>query len=338
MLTADVDADRLSRSRFALSRLAELTCGLEVLAHPSRAPYAQDWVNSTRRTVRLDQIAVLFALVEHGSWYVPDFLVPVPRSYEPSLEDELAAVAQAPPNLVRQQLELTFRIGPVPRAVQRRGGGAPGTDPRAPLPAVVAEVLADGERALTSCVAEQLGLCWDSVLAEMWPGLRRVLEADVHHRATEAVRLGFGRLIGGLHPKLNWDGHQVTLELGCEVNADVGPGLVLTPSVFLPRPAVWLGEPGQLLIGYPARGRGRVWARPTAARRDRNLLGPRRAALLTDLDTPRSTSELAARHQLSPATVSYHLGRLRSAGLVVRRQSGHSVLYERTARGALLLS
>jgi DNA-binding transcriptional ArsR family regulator len=101
---------------------------------------------------------------------------------------------------------------------------------------------------------------------------------------------------------------------------------------------VWLGLPGQVMIGYPARGRGQVWAVASPAGQQSDLLGVRRAALLADLVTPRSTTELARRHGLSPATVSYHLGRLHQAGLVARRQDGHSVMYERTGRASGVLA
>ncbi|MBT2511345.1 winged helix-turn-helix transcriptional regulator, partial [Streptomyces sp. ISL-98] len=66
------------------------------------------------------------------------------------------------------------------------------------------------------------------------------------------------------------------------------------------------------------------------------LLGPTRAGLLTALATPASTSELAARHYLSPATVSYHLGVLRRSGLVTPIRDGRYVLYRRTAQGTHL--
>jgi hypothetical protein len=81
VLTFEVDADRLTRSRFALSPIVELTNGLEVLTHPERAPYARGWVDRTRCRIDRAAVAVLFALVEHGSWYGPDFLVPVPDRY-----------------------------------------------------------------------------------------------------------------------------------------------------------------------------------------------------------------------------------------------------------------
>ena len=339
MLTFHVDADRLTRSRFVLSRLVELTNSLEVLIRPDRAPYASRWVDRARRRLDPSGVDVLFALVDHGSWYVPDFLVPIPDSYEPNFDDELAAVATTPPELVRFQLEMAFRIGPPPPAALRRSRAGSGHDPRWPLPLALAEVLSSGgESALTARVAEQLARCWSAAMAESWPAMRRVLDEDVRQQAALASRVGFAEIVGSLHPQLEWDGTKVTLQLPYDVNVDATPGLVLTPSVFLHRPAVWLGLPGQVMVGFPARGRGKVWSTPEPVGSEGTVLGFRRSAILADLDVPRSTTELATRHGLSPATVSYHLSRLRQSGLVARRQDGHSVLYERTGRAVDLLT
>jgi hypothetical protein len=159
-MTFEVDADRLTRSRFALSRLMELTNSLEVLAHPGRAPYARTWVEPTRRRLDPRGVAVVWALVNHGSWYVPDFLAPIPDRYQPTLAEELATVAATPAHVVRTQLEMAFQIGPPPPAALHRSRAGPGRDPRWPLPAEVADVLTGGgEAALAVCVAEQLGRC-----------------------------------------------------------------------------------------------------------------------------------------------------------------------------------
>ncbi|MFG2243470.1 ArsR/SmtB family transcription factor [Streptomyces sp. NPDC048734] len=66
------------------------------------------------------------------------------------------------------------------------------------------------------------------------------------------------------------------------------------------------------------------------------LLGSTRAGLLAALAQPASTAQLAARHFLSPATVSYHLGVLHRAGLVTRTRAGRSVFYRRTPEGTRL--
>lgn len=316
MLSVRVDGWRLARSRFALSRLAELSCALEVLTHPGRAPFARRWVAATRLDV--DAVALVHALVEHEHPYVPDFLVPLPDSYEPTLDEELAVVAATPADTVESQLSRAFPDGlPAPvTAVLDRGGAAE-----------VARVAAD-----------QLRRCWHATLADSWPALRRVLDEDVRHRAAQAARVGFGDILRDLHPALRWDGTTLTKDTPYDLALTPEPGLVLTPSVFLPWTAVWNGAPADVLLGYPARGRGAVWTAPSPVLGGAPALGNRRVALLADLDTPRSTSELASRHQLSPATVSYHLGRLCSDGLVTRRQDGHSVLYTATDGAKSLLT
>jgi DNA-binding transcriptional ArsR family regulator len=337
VLTFHVDADRLTRSRFALSRLAELTNGLEVLTHPGRAPHARPWVDRVRSRLDPAGLVLLFALVDHGSWYVPDFLVPIPDGYEPGLDHELAAVAATPPELVRFQLRMAFRLGPPPPAALRRSRAGHGHDPRWPLPVAIADALSiDGETALTARVAEPRR-CWSAAMADSWEAMRRVLDENVRQQSAQAGRVGFAEIVGSLHPQLDWNGSQVTLQLPYDVQVDATPGIVLTPSVFLRRPAVWLGLPGQVMVGFPARGRGNVWSLSEPVGKPSNVLGLRRSMILADLDVPRSTTDLATRHRLSAATVSYHLSRLRQAGLVTRRQDGHSVLYERTGRAVDLL-
>jgi DNA-binding transcriptional ArsR family regulator len=174
-------------------------------------------------------------------------------------------------------------------------------------------------------------------MADSWEAMRRVLDENVRQQSALAGRVGFAEIVGSLHPQLDWNGSQVTLQLPYDVQVDATPGIVLTPSVFLRRPAVWLGLPGQVMVGFPARGRGNVWSLSEPVGKPSNVLGLRRSMILADLDVPRSTTDLATRHRLSAATVSYHLSRLRQAGLVTRRQDGHSVLYERTGRAVDLL-
>ncbi|WP_341719250.1 DUF5937 family protein [Micromonospora sp. FIMYZ51] len=336
MLTLHVDADRLVRSRFALSRLTEVTNALEVLAHPERAPYAHSWVTDTRRALDPGSVDVLFALVNAATAYIPDFLSPVPGSYQPTLDEELAAVAATTAEEVHRQLRTAFRIGPPPPDLLARS--PTGRDPRPPLPATVAELLARrGEAALLTRVVDQLARFWRLTQADLWPTLHRVLDEDIRHRATVATRTGLADIVRTLDPRLTWDGSRVTLDSPAELSLDAAQGLILAPSAFLPRPAVYLGAPGLIMVGYPARGRGQVWSLPPPVGEETGVLGARRAALLTDLGTPLTTTELAARHGISPATVSYHLGRLRRAGLVVSRREGHEVRYERTRSAVELL-
>jgi DNA-binding transcriptional ArsR family regulator len=68
-------------------------------------------------------------------------------------------------------------------------------------------------------------------------------------------------------------------------------------------------------------------------------LGAGRASVLLGVIAPRTTTELARQHRLSPATVSAHLARLkaRAAGLVEPHRSGKRVYYRLSYAGESLL-
>lgn len=322
VIEVEVDPAGLGRSRFAVSPLAEVTNALEVLVHPSRAPYARRWVAEVAQRLVWTDYDVLLAVTERATWYVPDFLAPIPPRPDVDIGEEAATVAATPAEQVRRELDLAF-----------------GTDPGPPDD--VARVVATrGPEGLAALLARQLMRFWECELAGLWPSMRAVLEDDVDQRVIAAGRAGFDTVVGGLHPDVRWDGGCITIASSTQVRCDGTCGVVFLPSVYLPRPAVWAGPAGTAMIGYPATGRGRVWVREhEATRRARtgdggDLLAGRWADLLSDLDVARSTSELAVRHGISASTASYHVRRLHGAGLVTRRRAGHRVLYQRTARAA----
>ncbi|MFI2352469.1 ArsR/SmtB family transcription factor [Streptomyces sp. NPDC019443] len=119
-----------------------------------------------------------------------------------------------------------------------------------------------------------------------------------------------------------------------------GAGVLLIPSAFTGpglRTRVRLPDPPQL--AYPARGVGPLWeTQPViGAPALTPVLGRSRTLLLTELETPASTTELARRTGLSPAGVSQNLTALRNAGLVSAHRAGRSVLYARTAAAETLV-
>lgn len=109
------------------------------------------------------------------------------------------------------------------------------------------------------------------------------------------------------------------------------------PSAFATRPDVSDRAPWLPGVIYPARGIATLWEQAPAAPGGLvGLIGGSRAAMLADLVAPRSTTELAQRLSLSPATTSHHLSALRQAGLITGRRDGRSVLYARTPLGDAL--
>jgi DNA-binding transcriptional ArsR family regulator len=77
-----------------------------------------------------------------------------------------------------------------------------------------------------------------------------------------------------------------------------------------------------------------LWAsRPTPPGAQVELLGRSRATILAELDQPATTTSLAQRLALSPATVSGHLKVMQRAGLLTSHRVGHHVRYKRTGLG-----
>ena len=90
-------------------------------------------------------------------------------------------------------------------------------------------------------------------------------------------------------------------------------------------------EPWQPTLIYPARGVALLWEEAAAAPDAlAKVLGRSRAALLADLDAPRTTTDLALRLEMTPGGVSQHLSVLKESGFVTARRNGRAVLYCRS--------
>jgi len=120
-----------------------------------------------------------------------------------------------------------------------------------------------------------------------------------------------------------------------------GRGLLLVPCVFAwPDVIVLTAQPNVPTVSYSPRGLGRLWEEHPAPADTAlaNVLGRTRAALLTQLDLPMSTTQAATQLALSAPTLSVHLQALRAAGLLSSRRDGRQVLYARTELGDRLLA
>ena len=317
-------ASDLAQMRFAVSPMWEVGTSFRLLSSGAAHPVHRPWLEQVRPRVAaagLDR-GWLAELVP-PSGYVPDFLNPAPAGPAPALAEELAGILAAPVDRVRQDLDRLAR--------EQGASAAPGCGPCTP------------SRGPPGRVAEEIETYWELALAPYWARIRTVLDADVFYRARQVAEHGAGHLFNDLHPSVSWDDN--TLRLARRQRAlsrkTAGAGLLLVPSAFTgPGPLTRVTPPEPPQLAYPARGIGSLWEpRPiTGTDALAAVLGRSRTLLLTELETPASTTELAHRTGLSAAGVSQYLTALRDAGLVSAHRAGRSVLYARTSVAESILA
>lgn len=318
MIILDFGPADLRRIRFGISPLWETVAALEAVRVPGRQPAHLRWLRAVGGRLAGLDTSTLEALL--GGRYVPDFLTPPPGSPLADVADELDRVRATPPERVRQELEWAFADRPVPAAGAR--------------------LLAD-PATTPGIVADLLGRVWKRLLADDWPRLRDLLDADVLHRSRLLALGGAEQMVPDLHPLIEWAGSSLRVRRQHDQRRALdGAGLLLVPSVFAwPRVHAVLDEPWQPTLIYPARGAALLWERPAEQRGQlAALVGRSRAELLASIAEPATTTQLAARHGLSLGSVSQHLGVLAGVGLAHRRRAGRVVLYELTPLGHAVLS
>lgn len=275
-----------------------------------------------RASLAHPDVALLADLLpQNGDTYIPDLLTPQPGTdaqRRDLLDEQLAQIEAAAQDDLETQVFTHTR-----------------THWTRPLLATTRRIAESGR--MQRHLANGLARFWRDALADAWPDLRSIIDQDIAHRATTVATHGVGRALGALHPDMAWAGDTVTLAKPWDGEIDVtGRDLVLAPGVLnWPDVIIQVDTPGQFVLYYPAQRIGA--GRDRRPGRIAQVVGTTRAALLADLETARSTTELAARTGYTPGTVSYHLSALHRARLVTKIRDGRYVLYQRTAHAAGLL-
>ncbi len=319
-------SEDLLQCRFAISPLNETADALRSLSRPGAAAYHLAWQRQARDLLpSLGLEPLLRILAVRG--YQPDFINPAPDSPFTQIGAELDRVRATPPHKVAA--ELTQCLGPAWPAPQRSGGHEPDDNSRGQLnsdPAVARDLLAD-----------LLLRAWSALIEPWWPRLRDALDADITYRARRLADAGAAAVLGELHPKVSWDGDAIRFGTTGSRDIDVsGTDLVLIPSVFAWPDAAGMSFDPPAVI-YPARGVHEIWQRSAHSSQDlARLIGRTRAALLTALTEPASTTGLAARTGIPVSSVSEHLSVLRANGLISSTRTGRFLLHQRTALGLAL--
>jgi DNA-binding transcriptional ArsR family regulator len=265
--------------------------------------------------LELEPLAALLRL----PGYQPDFLNPPPQGPCTEFGTELEQLTRTPSSRVMAELGQALHATPAGQAALRAHpelGGEP--------------------EKVRDALAGMLRRAWQALVQPWWSRLREVLDADITFRARQLADAAVAVTLNDLDPKIRWREGRLRVAVRASERCELtGRGLVLMPSVFgWPQVAVMYDPPAAV---YPARGIARLWQPPpTAGGALPQLIGRTRAAILTALADPATTSGVAARCGLSIATASEHLGVLRAAKLVTSTRTGRSVTHERSALGVAL--
>ena len=317
-------ADAL-RCRFTISPLGELVqlsramAKPAAFAHGAHAAWLRKQSPALQRLRRDHDLRPLLVAMSACS-YFPDFVTPPSLSSVADIEEELARVRATPE--ARAQSEIGYclgRCGPIEPEVKRQLRS----------------------RGVANCIAAQLEVLWDALVAPSWQQLRDVLERDVLYRSRFLARGGLASLFADLAPLVKLDEPHLLVRQGTDSTRVLdGSGLVLRPSAFIwPHAATMLDSSQPAMLVYPSRGIASLFWEPgndDAALAD--LIGSTRAQILKALDEPAHTSGLARHFDRSPGNIADHLSVLRSGGLVTRTRVGRHVLYSRSPLGDALLA
>lgn len=317
LLEYELDGRDLGDVRFAISPINELALSLRTFREPGRFPVHLPWLRETQDARdRLD--TTMLRALSNDALSTPDFLSPRPHSPLTRIDTELQALARVEDE----------RLGADLRAVHPDG---------LPYP------LRGSAVAVRSRMLRALRAYWDSCFAPWWPRMRGVLQADIVHRGRVAATEGVGAMLGGISDRVCLDGDVVRVRLTSPLQrrrGTRGEGLTLVPSLFTRGATVPIGEDEPPMILYGARGSGALWQveprRSPAVLGD--LLGATRAGLLTALEVPASSTELAGRLGVTTPAVNQHLRAMRDAGLLTSARHGRSVLYLRSELGDALVA
>ena len=317
----------LARLRFAVSPLGETVHSLRVLASPELYPVHRPWERAVRPRLRGLDLGLLRALVPPRG-YLPDFLTPPPSARPPSAAPgdfaaELGRVLATPPEQVAEELGWVGGTFPDPEHRAERG-----------------RLAADPAETLRR-LGEALPAYWAEAIEPHWRRIAGLLESDILARAQALASAGAEWLFGDLHEQVSWHGGRLRLANALEFRGPLdGRGLVLVPSVFSWPRVLVMCPPSQPMLSYPPYGVATLWEARDAVAPDAlaALVGRHRAALLTALATPASTTDLARRQDITPGAVSQHLAVLRRCGLVTSYRVGRRVIYRRTPAADTLLT
>jgi DNA-binding transcriptional ArsR family regulator len=253
--------------------------------------------------------------------YSPDFLTPVTEN--DSFEVGLDAVLSTPRARLSKDISMLAR-GHKPHLWMRD--------------------LAAGSAPAVRGLGVAMRSYYEHAVGPYWSGIRAAVDIDRAARTRAWLEGGTEYALRTLHPSVRWE-HPV-LSVSTAADRDVhldGRGLLIIPSYFCVRAPITLADaelPPVLIypiVHEPVGPDRRLEPRSDGGRQLTALLGRTRAAVLRALGTGATTSEIANRLAISPASASEHATVLRNAGLIASGRERNTVIHALTPLGQSLL-
>ncbi|GAA5006851.1 ArsR/SmtB family transcription factor [Actinopolymorpha pittospori] len=298
--------------------LWETVLSLRMLRNRSAGTRLDGWRRQTRVDLR-PSARILLALCPPDGYFA-EFLMPGDASCR--WEDGVEAVMATP----RSRLEEDISV----LAARRR------------LPAIAGS-LAAGEADAMQTLGETLCEYHRIAITPYWERIQARVAVERAFRLRTIAEGGVELLLSTLATAVRWNSgvlelrHTGSRELRLE-----GRGLILAPSVFCGGQSVALERPeGTPVVLFPV---STYFAQPLHALDEdvqlpgalSALLGPTRAAALSEVADGATTTELARRLGVTLSTASEHAKVLREAGLITTGRMGRQAVHAITPLGTAL--
>jgi DNA-binding transcriptional ArsR family regulator len=330
MLRIYFTADDIARTRLATAPdpLWELVLSVQMLRGQRGDLLFSTWRRETAAALRDRRpgpdIKLLMQLCPEIG-YFPDFLNPAEAMR--GLDHGLEAIRRTPEAILRRDMTYLAES----RKRQRAGE----------LTATANELATGSAEAVRTLTRTMRGY-YDVAISPHTRAIEKAIGQDRQLRLSAFTEGGVEGLLASMRPMLRWKAGE--LQVPQHRNQEIhlgGRGLTLIPSYFCVNQPMTMFDPGlpPVLI-YPVPRTPDTLSimdgRPRAALA--SLIGQTRAAMLESIGNGGTTTELARRAGVSPASASEHAAIMRSADLIRSRRDGNRMIHELTDLGLALLN
>ncbi|MFF2775543.1 ArsR/SmtB family transcription factor [Streptomyces sp. NPDC058052] len=186
---------------------------------------------------------------------------------------------------------------------------------------------------------------WDGAIAPHWAAIRSSLEEETLFRGRTLVVQGPEAMLRELDGRVMWSRPTLTAPSHQDLDLTVTRSrLLLVPTAFAGGLRLFRSQEGAVAMAYQARATGHFHVltehtpHPEADDRLAILLGRGRAQVVRALESPQTTTSLAASLGLAKSTVSQHLTVLTDSGIAWKQRVGGRVFYELDGAGRTLVA